>query len=76
MNRIGLIGVGKMGLPLLNTLVKHGYYVNTLLSHNTKPIDGVTDYSVSGYSTLLGNPKNAAADNKIKKFYLGSEFTL
>ncbi len=31
-----------------------------------KPIDGVTDYSVSGYSTLLGNPKNAAAKNKKK----------
>ena len=42
MNRIGLIGVGKMGLPLLNTLVKHGYYVNTLLRDNTTTIKDTT----------------------------------
>ena len=42
MNRIGLIGVGKMGKPLLNNLLKQGYCVNTLLSPNTEPIDGVT----------------------------------
>ena len=29
-----------------------------------KPIDGVTDYSVGSYSTLLGNPKKATAKNK------------
>ena len=37
MNRIGLIGVGKMGKPLLNNLLKQGYYVNT------EPIDDVTN---------------------------------
>ena len=42
MNKIGLIGVGKMGKPLLNNLLKQGYCVNTLLSPNTEPIDGVT----------------------------------
>ena len=42
MNRIGLIGVGKMGLPLLNNLVKHGYYVNTLLRDNTTTIKNTT----------------------------------
>ena len=31
-----------------------------------KPIDGVTDYTVASYSTLLGNPKKAATKNKKK----------
>jgi hypothetical protein len=62
----GVTGVDPEGRKALQTLRDE---INALGKEGSgfkfgKPIDGVTDYSVSSYSTLLGNNKNANAKNK------------
>ena len=36
--RIGLIGLGNMGYPLFQNLLKHRYYVNVLLENNNNEV--------------------------------------
>jgi hypothetical protein len=62
----GVTGVDPEGRKALQTLRDE---INALGKEGSgfkfgEPIDGVTDYSVSSYSTLLGNNKNANAKNK------------
>jgi hypothetical protein len=62
----GVKGIDPEGRKALQTLRDE---INALGKKDSgfkfgKPIDGVTDYSVSSYSTLLGNNKNANAKNK------------
>ena len=62
----GVKGIDPEGRKALQTLRDE---INALGKEGSgfkfgEPIDGVTDYSVSSYSTLLGNNKNANAKNK------------